>query len=99
MKSTFLVHLTLPEIFTPKFAALIPRHRSLINELLDKRIILSYSLDMERQNVWAFVSAKNESELMDIISAFPIIKEVKVDIKELAFYDASPIGLPELIMN
>lgn len=99
MKSTFLVHITLPEIFTPKFVALIPKHRALVNELLDKGTIRSYSLDMERQNVWAFIDARDEKEVMDILSSFPIIKEVKIKISELAFYDSAPIGLPELIMN
>lgn len=99
MKSTFLVHITLPEIFTPKFVALIPKHRSLINQLLEKGTIRSYSLDMERQNVWAFIDAKDEKEVMDILSSFPIIKEVKIKISELAFYDSAPVGLPELIMN
>ena len=66
---------------------------------MDKNIIRSYSLDMERHNVWAFIDAKTEQEVMDIISAFPIIKDVKANIHELAFYDAAPHGLPELIMN
>jgi hypothetical protein len=99
MKDTFLVHIQLPDIFSPKFVALIPKHRKLINELLEQRVLLSYSLDMERQNVWAFFSAKNEQEVMDILSGFPIIKEVKLKIHELAFYDSAPVGLPELIMN
>lgn len=99
MKSTYLVHITLPEVFTPRLVALIPKQRKFINDLLEKRVVLSYSLDMERQNVWAFMEAKNEKELMDLISKFPIIKEVKIDIKELAFYDSAHIGLPELIMN
>lgn len=99
MKDTFLVHIQLPDIFSPKFVALIPKHRKLINDLLEQRVLLSYSLDMERQNVWAFFSAKNEQEVMDILSTFPIIKEVKLKIHELAFYDSAPVGLPELIMN
>ena len=99
MKNTFLVHITLPEIFTTKFVALIPKHRALINELMEKNIIRSYSLDMERHNVWAFIDAKNEKEVMDILSSFPIIKDVKTTITELAFYDTAPHGLPELIMN
>lgn len=99
MAGTFLVHITLPEYFTPRFVALLPQHRKKINELLEKRIILSYSLDMERRNVWVFFQSKNESEIMDLICDFPILKEVTFDIKELAFHDTAPIGLPELIMN
>jgi hypothetical protein len=36
---------------------------------------------------------------MDVLSTFPIIKEVKVDVFELAFYDTAPAGIHELIMN
>ena len=99
MKNSFLVHIILPEIFSTKFMALIPKHRLRINELMEKNIIRSYSLDMERHNVWAFIDAMNEKEVMDILSSFPIIKEVKVTIHELAFYDFAPVGMPELIMN
>lgn len=99
MKELFLVHIRLPEIFSTRFMAMIPKHRALVNELLEKRVMLSYSLDMERQNVWAFFEAKSEEEVMDILSTFPIIKDVKVKIHELAFYDSAPVGLPDLIMN
>lgn len=97
--NTYLVHIQLPEMFSTRFMSLIPRQRAIINELLENKTLLSYSLDMERQNVWAFMLGKNERAIMDIISTFPIIKDVKVDIKELAFYDTAPIGLPELNMN
>lgn len=99
MKNTFLVHIRLPEIFSTRFVSLIPKQRLIINDLLESKTLLSYSLDMERHNVWAFMQAGTEKEVMDIISTFPIIKDVKVSIHELAFYDTAPIGLPELIMN
>jgi len=99
MKNTFLVHIRLPDIFSTRFMSLIPKQRVIINKLLEDKTLLSYSLDMERQNVWAFIDAKNEQEVMDLVSTFPIIKDVKVSITELAFYDTAPIGLPELIMN
>jgi hypothetical protein len=99
MKNVFLAHITLPEIFTPKFYSLIPSQRALVNQLLEKRIILSYSLDMERKHLWVFLEAENDQGVMDILSTFPIIGEVKVDIHELAFFDNAPVHLPELIMN
>ena len=66
---------------------------------MEKNIIRNYSLDMERHNVWAFIDAKDETEVMDILSSFPIIKEVQLTIHELAFHDLAPMGMPELIMN
>src|SRR5688572_10725541 len=97
MKGAFLVHITLPDFFTQKFYELIPKQREVINDLLEKRIVLSYSLDMERKNSWVFLEAEDENEAMDILSTFPIIKLVKIDIHELAFHNAAPVALPDLI--
>lgn len=99
MKSTYLVHVTLPEVFTARLVALIPKQRSMINDLLERRIVLNYSLDMNRHNLWVFIEAKSENAVLDIVKAFPIINEVKFNIHELAFFDSAPVGLPELIMN
>lgn len=95
----FQVHIKLPEIFSTRFAALIPQQYEKVNELLEKRVILNYALDMTRVNLWVTIQAKDQIEAMDILATFPIIKYVKVEIFELAFFDAAPIGLPELIMN
>lgn len=95
----FHIHISLPDIFTEQFAALIPAQRRIVNKLLEEHVILNYALDMERNNVWMTIQAKDHKAVMDILSTFPIIKLVKVDIHELAFYDSTPAGLPELIMN
>jgi hypothetical protein len=96
---TFQVHIKLPDIFTRRFAALIPQQRERVNQLLEERTILNYALDMERSHLWVTMQAKNQEAVMDILATFPIIKEVKVEIFELAFFDSAPMGLPELIMN
>lgn len=89
----------MPEIFSTRFAALIPMQYEKVNELLEKRVILNYALDMARVNLWVTLQAKDQIEAMDILATFPIIKHVQVEIFELAFFDAAPVGLPELIMN
>lgn len=96
---TFKVHIKLPDIFTRRFAALIPQQRERVNQLMEERVILNYALDMERANLWVTMQAKDQEAVMDILSTFPIIKDVKVEIFELAFFDSAPMGLPELIMN
>lgn len=96
---TFQIHIKLPDIFTRRFAALIPMQRDRVNQLMESRVIINYALDMDRNNVWATMQAKSQEEVMDILATFPIIKDVKVEIYELAFFDSAPVGLPELIMN
>lgn len=96
---TFQVHVKLPEIFSRRFAALIPQQRERVNQLMEERVILNYALDMDRTQLWVTLQAKDQKTVMDILATFPIIKEVKVEIFELAFFDSAPIGLPELNMN
>lgn len=97
--NVFLVHIRLPEVFTSELYEQIPRQRELINELMDKRVVLSYSLDMERKNIWAFFEAKDRARLMDILTTFPIIKDVKVSVHDLAFYNEAPFPIQEPLMN
>ena len=99
MKDVFMVHITLPDVFTSELYNLIPKQRELINGLLDKRIVLNYSLDMERKNIWVFFEVKNREELINILNTFPIIKDVKVAIHDLAFYDTAPFPIQDPIMN
>ena len=96
---TFQVHIKLPDIFTRRFAALIPQQRERVNQLMEERVILNYALDMDRSQLWVTMQAKDQEAVMDILATFPIIKDVKVDIFELAFFDSAPMGLPELNMN
>lgn len=93
------IHLALPDVFTQKFAALIPVHRKRINKLMEEQVILNYALDMGRNNIWITMQARNKKEVRDILNTFPIIHYVTSEIHELAFYDTAPAGLPELIMN
>ncbi len=97
--NTFQVHIKLPDVFNSSFIALIPQQRARVNELLEDRTILNYALDIERSNLWITMQAKHQKEVMDILSTFPIIKNVSVEIYELAFFDSAPTGLPDLIMN
>lgn len=99
MKDVFMVHLSLPEHFNSEMWDVIPAQRNMVNQLMEKRVILNYSLDMDRRNLWIFMEANDINEVNSIIKKFPIIKFVTIRIHELAFYDSAPVGLPELILN
>jgi hypothetical protein len=99
MNEVFMVHISLPEVFTAEIYQLLPEQRVLVSSLMEKRVILSYSLDMERKNIWAFLEARDEKHLKSILATFPIIAHVGIKIHELAYHDAAPVSLPDLIMN
>lgn len=77
MKDVFLVNLKLPEVFSKELYDLIPEQRAIINKLLENKTVLSYALDMDRKNVWIYIEAVSEQEIMDVLSTFPIIKYEK----------------------
>jgi hypothetical protein len=60
MKDVFLVHITLPDVFSRNFYALIQKQKNHINDLLEKQIIVSYSLDMERKNLDLYFSRQRK---------------------------------------
>ncbi|MBL7932963.1 MAG: hypothetical protein JNL60_13730 [Bacteroidia bacterium] len=97
--NVFLVHIILPETFSKKFYELISKQRQKVNRLLEERVILSYSLDMERKQIWTVIETSDEKELMNILSTFPIIKHVRLEIHELAFHQAAPSIFSDLILN
>lgn len=99
MKDVFLVHISLPDAFSWEFYELIPKQYELISALLERRVVLNYSMDIERKNIWAFFEASNREELMDILGTFPIMDDVKVNVQDLAFYNAAPLPMKEPILN
>ena len=94
-----MVHIELPEAFTPEFYALIPNQRAIINKLLMERKVLNYSLDMERKHVWVVFEVRNRKELLSLLKTFPIIHDVQFSIHELAFHNTAPVSLPDVILN
>jgi hypothetical protein len=99
MKDVYMIHMVLPEVFTPRFYDILSGQKDRINDLLEKRVLLSYSLDMDRKNIWAFIEAKSKKELREILSKIPIVEHVKIRVHELAFHNEAPVNLPDLIMN
>ena len=56
---TFQVHIKLPDIFTRRFAALIPQHRGRVNQLMEERTILNYALDRDGGRLCVTLQAYN----------------------------------------
>ena len=99
MKNVYMVHITLPDTFSAELYKLLPKHRAFINDLMDQRIILSYSLDMARKNVWAVFELNSEAEVVACLQRFPLIRFIEYQMHELAYHDTVSLKMQELIMN
>ena len=97
--NTYMINIALPAVIDEKFVSLIPKQRAHINKLMDKDIVLQYSLAIDRARLWVVLKAKSEIKAMDILSEFPMINYMKPEIIELAFHNSIANDLPKLIMN
>ena len=89
MNKIYMVEFDLPEIFTEEMAALIPRQREAINQLMLDGIVQSYSLSLDRSRLWAVMRSESEYELMEYIASFPMADYLTPNYEELMFHNTA----------
>lgn len=95
----FMATIILPETLTEEFISLIPQQRFVVNRLVEKNIILNYSLAADRSKLWIAFDCKDEDHVRRVIKRFPLFKFMKVKIDELAFVESKAMNFPELVWN
>jgi muconolactone delta-isomerase len=94
----YMAAITFLEEANGEFVALIPFQRALVNELMAKGIITSYSLSAEREFLWVTLVAASEEDAFALIKQMPLYKFMDVTIHELMFHN-SPITQPRITLN
>lgn len=94
-----MIDITLPEFISEEFVSLIPLQRSLVNRLMGRGIINSYSLSMDRGKIWAVVNAETERDAEKTVGAFPLVRFMRYEIHELAFNNNIAQVLPRFSLN
>lgn len=82
-----------------EFMSLIPKHRSLINSLIDKQIIDSYAVSVQSQQGWIIINATSKVDAKKILSKSPLYKYWIVEVDEIFVYDGQMYRLPALQLN
>ena len=95
--SQYMIVVHLPLYFDDEFVKLIPKQRSLIDKLMAENTIYSYSLSLDRTQLWIIASAEEESDLEMMLRTFPVYDWIKYEISPLMFHAQSfpiiPISL------
>ena len=95
----YLVYTALPSEFTEEFLSLIPEQRAMVNSLMRKGSILSYSLSADRSQLWIVMEAKSEISIIELLSEFPLIRFMKPEINELIFHNSIYVDIPKVSLN
>jgi muconolactone delta-isomerase len=97
--SQYMIDINLPASPDDEFFALIPKQRAVINELMSEGTITSYTLSVERTKLWVLVNAETESEVMDVLYRFPMLKFMRFKIHELMFHQMLAFRFPSISLN
>lgn len=89
MNTIYMVEFELPEIFTEEMAALLPRQRQMINQMMIDGVVQSYSLSQDRSRLWAVMQADSEIELMEHIATMPMADFMIPSFEQLMFHNSA----------
>ena len=95
----FMVYVTLPDNPGEEFFSLVPKQRAKINSLMRKGIIISYSLSLDRSQLWIVMDAESEINVIEVLSEFPLIRFMKPEIHELMFHNSIYLNIPKVSLN
>ena len=82
-----------------EFMPLVPRHRTLINYLINKGIIDSYAVSMESYRSWIMMTSLSKGDVKEYLQKSPLFKYWTFEIDELFVYDGQTYRLPALQLN
>jgi hypothetical protein len=85
--------------FSEDFVALIPDQRIQINGLMEKGIITSYSLSIDRGTLWVTLLATSLKAVEKTLRMMPLFKFMSYDIVELMFHNSPVHAQMHLSMN
>jgi len=95
----YMVAFDLPKEFDREFISAIPAQRAIINKLMKEGIVTSYALSLENSKLWVVMIAESELEVVQNISAFPIINKTDFTISKLAFHNNANRLVPNFSEN
>jgi hypothetical protein len=85
--------------FSEEFVALIPHQRAQINHFMEKGIITSYSLSVDRETLWVTLLATSLEAVEKTLRMMPLFKFMSYDVVELMFHNSPVHAQMHLSMN
>lgn len=95
----FMVEMLIPAEPNESFFLLIPRHRAIVNTMINNGTIVQYAVDEDRRKVWILMKAKNERDLEHFLERLPIYNHTETEYFRLFISDGELFRFPKLHLN
>jgi muconolactone delta-isomerase len=97
--SEYMVDIDLHDADSADFIRLIPSQRAIVNALMYEGKIVSYCVSMDRSKLWMIVIAKDEDQVMEYLSRFPLIDYMDCEIAPLLFSNSAHQTFSHISLN
>ena len=95
----FMIYTKLPDVLSEEFLSLVPKQRAMVYSLMRKGTIMSYSLSVDRSQLWVVMDVASEVNVIELLAEFPLIHFMKPEIHELLFHNSIHVNIPNLSLN
>lgn len=98
--TSYMVEIDLPDNYTEEFEQRIPHQRFMVNKLMEKGTIISYSLALDKGKLWVTALAASKTQIRNMISSMPLYDFfVEYMIHELMFSESMQPTMPQPSLN
>jgi|WetSurMetagenome_2_1015567.scaffolds.fasta_scaffold146584_2 hypothetical protein len=91
--SEYMIVVKFLSAFNAEFTALIPKQREEVNRLMEKGILTSYSLSLDRTTLWMTLLATSTEAVESTLRIMPLYRFMNYEILELMFH-TNPVYTP-----
>ena len=82
-----------------EFMTLVPRHRQIINNLINAQVIDTYAISAEAGKGWITMNGHSKEEITERLKKSPIYRYWEIEIDELFVYDSQMYRFPKMVLN
>lgn len=95
----YMVEFDLPVPFSDEVSLLVPEQRKVLEDLIAKSKLNSYSISLEASKMWCIFNGNGVDEINDLIDDFPMKDYMPFAVHEL-FFNRMPINfIPSFSLN
>jgi DNA-binding MarR family transcriptional regulator len=95
----WIIRLRFPANPGAEFYQLIPAQRAIVDRLLRRGIIRSYTLSADRRNLWIIVRAEDEDTMQRVLEKLPLTEFANIHVEDILFHLAAEELFPEPSLN
>lgn len=94
----FMVEIKFRKQDFPEIMPLVPEQQEKVTELMQKNVIGSYVLSLERSKLWMVVNENTEEDVMRVLESMPLFEYFQFDVFSLTFNN-QVVAMPAISLN